>query len=516
MLVVLDTTAILSDPMCAGVAWRILANARSVWGVQVYVPEVVVIEAVAGYQRRLGEATVSWGRWEQKHGRPLGLTEVVEAVDVALKEAASSYPVRLRASLDELDATVIAAPDVDHSVVVQRAASRRRPCDDNGNGYRDTLNWLTVLSLASQFSDDQIVWVSNNSRDFGQEDGSELHEQLVDDLIAAGAEKRVRWIRTLPDLVLSLSAEHSSDIPGDLKAIQARLREEALSAFISADVLARMPGSHLDPQQCGLPTVTVSARIVTIGEPGDLLLTVRGSAANNETVVEFELEASVLLLIEIPPDVSDLSTVVVSIDSAGASAQLMKRLRFSGLITLDRYERPVGSELTRITARDDDPGLAQWAALSRSYPTLDSGQAADWFKTVGGISFPAGSMTLGSGQAADWYKTVGGISFPAGSMTLGSGKLADWYKTFGAIQLPLLNMTMDSDKLADWYETFGSINFPDLHATMGTVDFADLSKTSNITSDSQTSRPGEVVDSETPSPAGEQAEEQEEPEGDDT
>jgi hypothetical protein len=436
MLVVLDTTAIMSDPMCMGAAWRILANARSVWDVHVYVPEVVVIEAVAGYQRRLSEATVSWARWEQKHGRPLGLTDVVEAADVALREAASSYPERLRASLDELDASVLAPPEVDHTVIVQRAASRHRPCDNNGDGYRDTLNWLTVLSLASQYPDAQIVWVSDNSRDFGKEDGAELHEQLADELAAVGAEKRVRWIRTLPDLVLSLAAEHASEIPRDLKAIQIRMREEALSAFISADVLAKTQGEHVSPRRCGLPTVTTSARIVTIGEPEDLHLTVRGAATNNETVVEFDLEASTLIQVEIPPGVSDLSTVVVSIDSTGSTAQLMKKLKFSGLISLDRYDRPIGGELTRITARDDDPGLAQWAALSHSYPTVGSVKFADLYPGLAGVKFTNLDPTVGSVKFADLYPGLAGVKFADLYPGLAGIKFTDLHKVVGPASTP--------------------------------------------------------------------------------
>jgi len=42
------------------------------------------------------------------------------------------------------------------------------------------------------------------------------------------------------------------------------------------------------------------------------------------------------------------------------------------LITLDRFDRPLGGELTGISAKEDDPGLAQWAVsdLSRSLGAL--------------------------------------------------------------------------------------------------------------------------------------------------
>ena len=364
MLILLDTTAIMSDPMCGGIAWRVLANAPSAWDVQIFVPEVVVVEAVAGYQRRLNDAVIGISSWEKKYATLLGLTNVTEAIDTALKESAEAYPVRLRDSLNELHVKILAPPNIDHMELVQRAATRRRPCDDKGDGYRDTLNWLTVLALASQYPEAQIVWVSDNSRDFGSRDGTELHEDLMSDLVALGAEKRVRWIRTLADLVLALTAEHTSEAPGTLKEIQARLHAEALRTFISSQVLAVAAGTTLDPRRCGLPIITTSAKVLTIGNPSDLRFTVRGTTADNETALEFDLEASTSIEIEVPPgatpDIGGLATAA-SVDPAGSTIQLTKLLRFRGLVTLDGFDRPLGGELTDISAKEDDPGLAQWS-----------------------------------------------------------------------------------------------------------------------------------------------------------
>jgi hypothetical protein len=368
MLVVLDTTAIISDPLCGGLAWRVLATAAPAWNVQVYVPEVVIIEAIAGYQRRIVEAAVGLTRWADKHAGPLGLAEVHQMSDRALVEAASSYAGRLRESLQELKAVVVKPPEVAHTTLVERAASRRRPCDDHGDGYRDTLNWLTVLSLASEYPDDQITWVSDNTHDFGMDNSSELHEDLVADLAAIGADKRVRWLRTLPDLVLTLAAEHAPEAPADLTAIQGRLRDEALSAYIEAEILAAAVGNSLDPRRCGLPTATTSAKVLAVGAPNELRLTVRGAVTANETVVEFDLEAETSIQLSLLPGATtDESSSAAPIEAVPI-AQDLKPLKFSGFITLDRYDRPIGNELTRITAMDDDPGLSQWAILDANNP----------------------------------------------------------------------------------------------------------------------------------------------------
>src|SRR6266540_990392 len=102
MLILLDTTAILNDPLCRGIAWRVVAHAAPAWNLRLFVPEVVVAEAIAGYRRRIAEALVGLQRWGDKHAGPLGLGSVREAAEAALNEAASSYPASLREALSDL------------------------------------------------------------------------------------------------------------------------------------------------------------------------------------------------------------------------------------------------------------------------------------------------------------------------------------------------------------------------------------------------------------------------------
>jgi hypothetical protein len=103
MFILLDTTAILSDPLCSGTAWRVIAHAAPAWNLRVFVPEVVVAEAVAGYRRRIADSLAGLQRWGDKYAGPLGLRSVREAAEAALKEVASSYPANLRKLLNDLN-----------------------------------------------------------------------------------------------------------------------------------------------------------------------------------------------------------------------------------------------------------------------------------------------------------------------------------------------------------------------------------------------------------------------------
>jgi hypothetical protein len=79
MIVVLDANALVMDPLCGGIAWRILALGAASWRVSVAVPRVAMIEAVAIYQRRVEEALAGLSPprgprrgWPQRAGSACG------------------------------------------------------------------------------------------------------------------------------------------------------------------------------------------------------------------------------------------------------------------------------------------------------------------------------------------------------------------------------------------------------------------------------------------------------------
>jgi len=74
----------------------------------------------------------------------------------------------------------------------------------------NSLIWKSVVELAAtKKSDDEIVFITNNSRDFGDGDGG-LHEHLREDLVASDLDsdavtlmprRRSTWISTSPSRI---------------------------------------------------------------------------------------------------------------------------------------------------------------------------------------------------------------------------------------------------------------------------------------------------------------------------
>ncbi|MCG3206074.1 MAG: hypothetical protein KCHDKBKB_02800 [Elusimicrobia bacterium] len=91
------------------------------------------------------------------------------------------YKKWLEDHLRDNDAEILPYPQNQHKEMVDRALRRKRPYKPNGAGYRDDLIWLTVVSdLIARKT--KTAFVSNNIRDYANENGQALHPDLETDL----------------------------------------------------------------------------------------------------------------------------------------------------------------------------------------------------------------------------------------------------------------------------------------------------------------------------------------------
>jgi len=359
MLVLLDSTAFVEDLSCRGTAWQLLATAQRHWGLQIYVPEVVRIEAAARHRGVVSDAENALKAWERQAGR-LGIKHTGQAARDAMSSAPTIYEELLEKIVEEFNITVMQPPDVPHKVLVERAARRQRPCDANGDGYRDTLNWLTLVQLVTEHPDDELAWISNDTRGFGKTlGGEELHPSLLAELEAAGARNRVRWLPSIAALLTRLATERApaaSTGPKDLRALGDHLRGEALERFFFETVAPAVAGKALSPRLCGLPIAAQSAAVETIVGLTTPALTVDVSVGEDDSVAEFIFEAEATVSWAEPSPGADFPQT--------SSMMTEKRLRFSGLVTFDSYKRPQGAEVSRVETLPGDPGLEPWRLLA--------------------------------------------------------------------------------------------------------------------------------------------------------
>ncbi|HWK03766.1 MAG TPA: PIN domain-containing protein [Puia sp.] len=82
--------------------------------------------------------------------------------------------------------------EIPHSVVVRRAIEQVLPFRVQEKGYRDTMIWLSLLHfLKLKSADDEVVFISENTRDFYINDEQGFHDDLAKDLRSYGVSCRI-------------------------------------------------------------------------------------------------------------------------------------------------------------------------------------------------------------------------------------------------------------------------------------------------------------------------------------
>ena len=177
--IVLDANAIFEDGRGLGNRTQELLSIAQALQFQVHVPEVALVEVVGRFSRDLADKlgtmqgqirTLSWVVSRKLHS-PIDPSETLNETQL--------FRDRLTDRFAGADVKILEYPTVPHEQIVNRAASRTKPFDKNGSGYRDTLIWFNILELAAAV-DGQIVLVTRDD-DFRGDHGN-LHEDLVNDL----------------------------------------------------------------------------------------------------------------------------------------------------------------------------------------------------------------------------------------------------------------------------------------------------------------------------------------------
>lgn len=263
VLLVLDANVIVADPMLRSAIWPQLADAVRGGRVEVLLPTLALEEAIAAYQRLREAKAVEIQAVGRKASRDVQ-AHLERAKKAALREG-RKYPKRIRTALEAVGVSMIDAPQVPHRDVARRAIARRRPFDENGSGYRDTLHWMSVLEVVDErYEDEDIVFVSADRRAFGGEGNArdELHEHLVDDLAEYGAEDPwFLWIQSLAEF--SVPGLFHDEIQ---EGFDIAVSGGEISGYLQSALWELSLGDLL-PRELGTPGETAAVFITDIGEP---------------------------------------------------------------------------------------------------------------------------------------------------------------------------------------------------------------------------------------------------------
>ncbi|MFE2326679.1 PIN domain-containing protein [Streptomyces sp. NPDC059385] len=209
--VVIDTSAFFKDLALENEAWvnTLLRSNRN--EIVVWVPEVVVQESIRHFARSLEEA-VGKMRTGLAPVRSLRLDVDLlpphKELEEAVRRKADGFGERLRMKLLHAGVRILELPEISHGELLSRAIAEKKPFrlkaqdpEKKGpDGYRDALIWASVAEAAAGFaSDETLIIVTNNHKDFCDENGEELAKDLLNDL--PDPHPTVKRFSTLDDML---------------------------------------------------------------------------------------------------------------------------------------------------------------------------------------------------------------------------------------------------------------------------------------------------------------------------
>ncbi len=361
MKLVVDANTLSSDHYLASPSFVVIANEIADGDLEVIVPEVAVIETVGNFRRSIDHAHNALEKFGGKWNRLLPDPTKLEDLDAYLDDLAATYEETLRAKLADLGARVQPIPDVAHESLVQRAVERRPPCDGNGNGYRDSLIWETILVIAAE--GDDVVFVTNDT-DFTieeEEDRRTLHPDLLADLEEAGVDVEVTVVA---DIHIAIR-EYLSQDEAEIADLAQQVRLELLNEWLQEDA-ALYEGAlqaKVDPEAAGLPRSATGAEIEYVEDVADVEEYSLLRRLGDSVLIEFEVRADAGVDVWIDEwDADDLGESRVRRQGSlgQVQVQLVKPLNFDCLVTLDGFGRPEALEITHVHADEDDEGRWAW------------------------------------------------------------------------------------------------------------------------------------------------------------
>lgn len=152
-----------------------------VWGL----PEIVFDEVIGKYKNKIAELNKKI-KLINKEIKKLIADDKITQKQIDEEKAYNKYKTRLKKLFkNTVNMTLLPYPKKKHRKIADRAIRKRKPFKENGDGYRDTLLWETILCLLASEKYVNILFVTNDKEDFfvrrGENKGK-LHPELISDI----------------------------------------------------------------------------------------------------------------------------------------------------------------------------------------------------------------------------------------------------------------------------------------------------------------------------------------------
>lgn len=188
MKIVLDSNIIIADFWLESTNFKILFENVKNGNIEIYIPEIVIDEVKNKFRQRLNQS------------RKLVETELIKFNKIAKKNISSilkdevvsdsiiEYIEHLEKLIAKNDIKILSYPKTSHNFIAKKAILKLKPFNINEKGYRDCLIWENIKDLLTkeEIVLPELIFVTNNYKDFSEKDSYKLHQNLVSELLDRG------------------------------------------------------------------------------------------------------------------------------------------------------------------------------------------------------------------------------------------------------------------------------------------------------------------------------------------
>ncbi|MDO3651170.1 PIN domain-containing protein [Nocardia mangyaensis] len=353
IIVVVDANILVASNNLGKNPWKSLAEQQEEWGFRIAVPEVALVEAVHRLRANWGEELEKVGAMQVG---ALDLSEFVEELAALITAKIETLETRLRVGIEEMGASLVSPPQIDYMDIVRRAVHQLAPYNaKEPDGFRDTVIWHTVLSIAAENPEAEVWFVSENNGDFGPKDGNWVRAgggrkddcplvfdpQLEQELADLNLTGRVHYVTNLRRLQRHFASRFEPINEAEREKLVDDLDYEELGKQLSSAA----DGFVLDPRAAALDLQASAGRVISTQPLGDTwrfdeLARTNESGWTAQFVVSTEVDFE-------------------TIDQHGGSTG-NKTLRLAGDVTIGADGNICEVVVTTANALHEDPMRAQW------------------------------------------------------------------------------------------------------------------------------------------------------------
>lgn len=252
--IVLDTTELVSDPTLRGGALRLLLEASRRNKCRLYVPEVVMAEAIAHQERELAKLITKLESLRKDYRRQTGRDLPLDDAMVDVQTQSNSYSYWFRAQFERGNAEFVPYATVSHEELVEAAVGRRAPFSESGAGYRDALVWEAVKEVVAD-TPYTVALVTKNIRDFAADSDS---LRFAEELLEQVDHEQVERLELVSDLKGLVSARLQPDLDAHAEVSRRFEREEDFrERFLSSLESCIQESDDYEYIQAGYPVTLI-------------------------------------------------------------------------------------------------------------------------------------------------------------------------------------------------------------------------------------------------------------------